>query len=77
MRAKRIMISAAIGLLGLATQQANAKVAEIRVVEIQSPTFDGLKFGEVAQYERIKGTIRGSIGSSRSLRRARRLLCRD
>ena len=31
MRAKRILISAAISLLGLAIQQADAKVVEIRV----------------------------------------------
>jgi len=39
----------------------NAKVKEITITKVESPTFGGASFGSVGQYELIQGTITGEV----------------
>jgi hypothetical protein len=40
---------------------AAARITEIRITTVETPTFDGASFGAVGQYERIEGTLTGAV----------------
>jgi hypothetical protein len=40
---------------------AHARVAQINITAVESPTFGGATFGSVGAYERIEGTITGEV----------------
>lgn len=58
-----------LGLVGLAIAiaftglipAAHARVTQINITTIESPTFGGASFGSVGAYERIEGTITGEV----------------
>jgi Alpha/beta hydrolase domain len=59
LRIRRLaLISAA---LLAATCSANARVTQIVIKTVESPTFGGRSFGDVGQYERISGQIIGEV----------------
>src|SRR6188508_2793499 len=47
-------------ILGL-TAPAEAEITRIVITRTQSPTFDGLSFGEVGQYEKLAGRAFGDV----------------
>src|SRR5260370_16341265 len=49
-----------IGILAIAPT-ANARVTQINITTVESATFAGASFGSVGQYERIEGTITGTV----------------
>ena len=51
---------AAIAFMGPAPA-AHARVAQINITAVESPTFGGATFGSVGAYERIEGTITGEV----------------
>jgi Alpha/beta hydrolase domain len=51
---------AGIALLGLAPA-AKARVTQINITAVESPTFGGASFGFVGTYERIEGTVTGEV----------------
>jgi hypothetical protein len=55
--------AALIGILAIAPA-ANARVTQINITTVESPTFSGASFGSVGQYERIEGTITGTVDPS-------------
>src|SRR5260370_27728350 len=60
-RVRRATFGAAlIGILAIAPT-ANARVTQINITTVESPTFAGASFGSVGQYERIEGTITGTV----------------
>jgi hypothetical protein len=40
---------------------AGARVTQMNITTVESPTFSGQSFGSVGQYERIEGTISGEV----------------
>jgi alpha/beta hydrolase family protein len=40
---------------------ASARVTQMKITTVESPTFGGANFGSVGQYERIEGTITGEV----------------
>lgn len=40
---------------------ASARVTQMNITTVESPTFGGASFGSVGQYERIEGTISGEV----------------
>src|SRR5579864_8521392 len=40
---------------------AEARVTQMKITTVESPTFGGASFGSVGQYERIEGTITGEV----------------
>ncbi len=52
--------AALIGILAIAPA-ANARVTQFNTTTVESPTFAGASFGSVGQYERIEGTITGTV----------------
>jgi hypothetical protein len=60
-RVRRATLGAAlIGILAIAPA-ANARVTQINITTVESPTFAGASFGSVGQYERIEGTFTGTV----------------
>src|SRR5216684_6239430 len=54
--------AALIGILVPAiAPTANARVTQINITKVESPTFGSASFGSVGQYERIEGTITGTV----------------
>ena len=55
-----------LGTLGAAVlglvPVAEARVTQITITTMESPTFAGASFGPVGQYERIEGTFTGEVG---------------
>ena len=49
--------AAVIGLVPV----AEARVTQINITTVESPTFAGASFGSVGQYERIEGTFTGEV----------------
>jgi Alpha/beta hydrolase domain len=50
------------GLISLLlTSAMGARVVQITITKVESPTFGGASFGSVGQYELIQGTIRGEV----------------
>jgi Alpha/beta hydrolase domain len=49
--------------LGLATR-ANADITRIVITTIESPTFEGVSFGEVGQYEKVRMRAFGEVDSN-------------
>ena len=41
--------------------EASARVTQINITTVESPTFGGASFGAIGQYERIEGTITGAV----------------
>src|SRR5215472_11436731 len=56
----RIACLAALAICVL-TPSLNARVVQINITNVESPTFGGASFGSVGQYERITGTITGEV----------------
>ena len=59
-------LSAAVFVMILAgavcvAPDARARVAQINIIKVESPTFGGATFGSVGAYERIEGTITGEV----------------
>lgn len=53
---------ALLGLSVLAlTPAAEARVTQINITKVETPTFAGANFGAAGQYERIEGTITGAV----------------
>ena len=51
-----------IGLSALSgSPAAEARVTQMNITFVESPTFGGASFGSVGQYERIEGTISGEV----------------
>ncbi|MBV8446782.1 MAG: hypothetical protein JO124_02210, partial [Hyphomicrobiales bacterium] len=50
-------------LLSLAgfTAPAEARITRIEITNVQSPSFDGLAFGTVGQYEKLVGRAYGEV----------------
>ena len=40
---------------------ASARVTQMTITTVESPTFGGASFGSVGQYERIEGKISGEV----------------
>ncbi|HKW52936.1 MAG TPA: alpha/beta hydrolase domain-containing protein [Stellaceae bacterium] len=55
----RLLVAAAIAL-GIVSP-ASARVTQMTITAVESPTFGGASFGSVGQYERIEGTISGAV----------------
>jgi Alpha/beta hydrolase domain len=55
-----VLAVASVALLGGAPA-AQARVTQIVIKTVESPTFDGRSFGAVGQYERISGQIIGEV----------------
>jgi hypothetical protein len=45
--------------MGITAAPCEARVTQINIVQVDSPTFGDASFGAVGQYERIEGTITG------------------
>jgi len=45
----------------LATPAVEARVTQLTITKVESPTFGGASFGAVGQYQRIEGTITGAV----------------
>jgi len=65
MRAHRSSAGGAL-LVGMASvaalaTPASARVTQIEIATTQSPTFDGVSFGNVGPYEKLAGRIRGEL----------------
>ena len=50
---------------------AEARITQLQVVRIESPTFAGLTFGSVGAYEKITARASGEVESVRLRRRTR------
>src|SRR5215212_11701685 len=66
-RCLRLGTLAGASLCALAITQAQSKVLEVKITEVQSPTFDGQSFEDAGQYERIQGTVIGAIDPTNPL----------
>lgn len=55
-----LALTAGIAVVGV-LKPADARVIQINITTIESPTFGGASFGSVGQYERIEGTITGEV----------------
>jgi hypothetical protein len=49
-----------LGFVGI-SPFAKARVTQINITDTEAPTFGGVSFGSVGQYERIGGTITGEV----------------
>lgn len=56
---------AAVALLAL-TPALSARVTQIIITKVESPTFGGASFGSVGQYQLIQGTITGEVDPNNS-----------
>lgn len=52
-----------VSLLGLA-QSASARITRVVITSVQSPTFGGISFGKVGQYEKLVGRAFGEVDPS-------------
>jgi len=59
-RAGTRLASLGAAVLGL-VPVAEARVTQINITTVESPTFAGASFGSVGQYERIEGTFTGEV----------------
>ena len=57
----RIVAAEVSILLLVSAQAANARITRITVANVQTPTFDGVSFGAVGQYEKLRGRAFGEI----------------
>src|SRR6266566_2272910 len=58
--ARTCFAAVGVALLG-STPAANARVTQMIITTVESPTFGGASFGSVGQYERIQGKIIGEV----------------
>ena len=58
-----LVASTFIGLL--AALDATAQVTRIDFQVVESPAFDGQSFGDVGQYERLRGVAYAEVGPQR------------
>ena len=58
---RRKPIFYAIMVLILLPTFAAARITRIEITRVESPTFDGKKFAEVGQYEKIVGKAYGEV----------------
>src|SRR6516225_11052035 len=49
------------GSSGLFPSQAEARITEILIDRVESPTFEGVSFGRTGQYEKLVGRARGAV----------------
>ena len=52
-----LLVSAAVGLA--APWPAAAHITRIEITRVESPTFEGVSFGEVGPYEKLEGRAYG------------------
>ena len=57
-------LGAALGVLCAFALSAQARITSLEIVSVQSPTFGGLAFGEVGQYEKIFARAYGEVDPS-------------
>lgn len=50
-----------ISLVGLFQEKAHAEITKIVIESIESPTFEGVFFGSVGQYEKLRGKAYGEV----------------
>jgi hypothetical protein len=55
-----------IAVMGIPSA-ADARVTQINITTVESPTFGGASFGTVEAYERIEGTITGEVDPTNPL----------
>src|SRR2546427_3450595 len=55
-----LMVALAFAI-SLCTSAAQAKIVRIEISRVESPTFDGVSFGNVGQYEKLVGKAFGEI----------------
>ena len=58
-----LLLTAGMAILGF-VRPSSARVTQIVVTKVESPTFGGTAFGSVGQYELIQGTITGEVDPS-------------
>ena len=59
-RSLHIVVAVLVLTLGLASR-ANADITRIVITSIESPTFEGVSFGEVGQYEKVRMRAFGEV----------------
>jgi len=64
MRSDQTLRAAIAGALVLSAATSEARITRLEIVSVQSPTFGGLSFGTVGQYEKIFARAYGEIDSS-------------
>ncbi len=67
MRKRALSLGITALLLLVMSLAAQARVTQVIITTVESPTFGGLSFGTVGQYERLVGTIKGEIDPSNPL----------
>src|SRR5215470_20142695 len=58
-----LLLIAGMAILGF-VKPSSARVTQMVVTKVESPTFGGTAFGSVGQYELIQGTITGEVDPS-------------
>jgi len=64
---RRTMIFLVLAALILIPFLAEARVTELLITSVASPTFGGVSFGSVGQYERLSGIARGELDPNNPL----------
>ena len=59
-RSLHVVVAVLVLTLGLANR-ANADITRIVITSIESPTFEGVSFGEVGQYEKVRMRAFGEV----------------
>src|SRR6476620_3238792 len=61
-RARGITRTLLVGVAAAATMAAaDARVTQLQIVRVESPTFDGMTFGSVGAYEKITARAFGEV----------------
>jgi hypothetical protein len=66
LRGGLLALTSGIAVVGV-PKPADARVIQINITTVESPTFGAASFGSVGQYERIEGTITGEVDSRNPL----------
>ena len=58
---RRALFPTAVAALLGGSGVADARVARLEIIRVESPTFEGRSFGEVGQYEKLVGRVFGEV----------------
>ncbi|MBV9569124.1 MAG: hypothetical protein JO172_13400, partial [Hyphomicrobiales bacterium] len=55
------VLAATLLSIAASAAPAEARITRVEIASVQSPTFDGLSFGAVGQYEKLVGRVYGEV----------------
>src|SRR5690242_9954680 len=54
-------VMAVLAVTFVATDRADARITKIVISSTESPTFEGRSFGDVGQFEKLRGRVTGEV----------------